>query len=191
MCDSDSVAAAERSLPRLLRAPISGMSIECSERAGDGLRYRELGARIASLFREKVYPLLYRLAGSGVEYFYVAGWNGEYAMGPGTEREVTLPLIPSVVFAHTHPGPVCYPSWRDLRSFADYFASGGIGEFIVSTSCLYSIVLREPFTDECYDELVKLSSCVRSSEGRDDAVHEYLACLNRLPSITCLEASIY
>ena len=135
--------------------------------------------------------MLYRLAGSGVEYFYIAGWNGEYALGPGSEREVSLPLIPSVVFAHTHPGPVCYPSWRDLRSFADYFASGGIAEFIVSTSCLYGITLRAPFTDKCYDALLEASSCARRAESGDVDAHSYLSCLNRVSSVECLEASVY
>ena len=180
-CDRGSLEAAARALPRLLGAPTMRLHVECGSEPGVG--YRELTSEIVSLFRGLVLDWARRLALEGREYFLVVGWNGDYAWGPGSEHEVRLPLIPGAVFMHTHPGPLCYPSWRDLESFAEFMASGGVAEFIAARGCVFAARLVKPMSTDCYEALLGAADCVRRAGGDAD---EYLSCLNTASRADCL-----
>jgi len=175
-CDMDSVATLQRSLPKILgvKEPLV-RALSCSEDAPEALRYQGLAAMLVEGFRRGVLDCLKRLSLLDREYFYVAGWNGAYALGPGSERSVTLPSVPGVVFAHTHPD-LCYPSAKDLYAFADFLAGGGIAEFIVSPSCGLAIYLDEPLLEEDYWLIIDVGRCV--ARARDGAA--YNECLSRL-----------
>ncbi len=189
-CSAESVELASRALPRLLGAPGLAARVACGgPGAGEGLRYRGLASLIVEGFRRDVLPCLQGLASTGREYFYVAGWNGVYALGPGEERSVTLPLLPAVVFAHTHPGASCLPSGKDLRSFADFFSSGGLAEFIVSTGCASAFYLVEPLPEDDYWLLQDAARCVSSAEQRRDEL-AYQECLQRLNRARGLVAAL-
>lgn len=180
-CEAESVEAAVRALPRLLGAPVMGLEAGCGSEPG--VRYGELTSGIVSLFRSLVYDWARRLALEGREYFLVVGWNGDYAWGPGGENEVRLPLIPGAVFMHTHPGPLCYPSWRDMESFAEFLASGGVAEFIAARGCVFTARLVEPMSTDCYDALLDAASCIR---GSGDSPDRYLECLQRASGTSCV-----
>ncbi len=189
-CSAESVELASRALPRLLGAPGLAARVACGEPGmGEGLRYRGLASLIVEGFRRDVLPCLQRLASTGREYFYVAGWNAAYALGPGEERSVTLPQLPAVVFAHTHPGPSCLPSGKDLRSFADFFSGGGIAEFIVSTGCAFTLYLVEPLPEDDYWLLQDAARCVTTAEQRGDGL-AYQECLQRLSRARALVAAL-
>ncbi len=189
-CVEDTLDALYRALPMLVQAPLPSYELECREPvAEEGLRYRGLTLRLVSCIREHMVPCMKRLAVEPREYFAVLGWNGLYAVGPGSERAVTLPLIRSVVFGHTHPGPLCYPSWRDLRSFAEYFASGGLVEVIVSTNCAFVLRLVEPFAEDDYWALQETARCAERAEKRGSG-EDYMLCLNKLYGLRSVEAGM-
>jgi len=189
-CSAESIELASRTLPRLLGAPGLAARAACgAPGTGQGLRYRGLASLLLDGFRRDVLPCLRSLSATGREYFYVAGWNAVYALGPGEERSVTLPLLPAVVFAHTHPGGSCLPSGRDLRSFADFFSSGGLAEFIVSTSCASAFYLVSPLHEDDYWLLQEAARCVAESERRGDGI-AYQECLSKLKGARSLAAAL-
>lgn len=185
-CVKDAIESIKRSIPILLGAPMISFDVECIEDSGhvEGCRYRELSLKIRDAFRSYALDSLRSLSWRSREYFLVIGWNGEYAMGEGGEESVNLPLLPAVVFVHTHPSVACYPSARDIDSFAEFFASGGIAEFIVSRSCSFRVALEGPFTSECYDGLKEVASCIKKSEK------QYTTCINELNRFECISAEL-
>jgi hypothetical protein len=185
-CAKDTIESIKRSLPILLRAPLISFDVECIEDSNhvEGYRYRELSLKIRDVFRSYALDSLRSLSWRSKEFFLVIGWNGEYAMGEGGEESVNLPLLPAVVFVHTHPGVTCYPSARDIDSFAEFFASGGVAEFIVSRSCSFGVALEGPFTSECYDGLKEVASCIKKNEKY------YTTCINELNRFECISAEL-
>jgi len=175
-CNREVVDRISSSLPRLLGAPLAA-EYSCATGTGDArlLRYRGLARALLDSLTTMVLDCLRSLSRRGREHFYIAGWGGEYALGEGSERSVTLPSVPGVVFIHTHPG-TCYPSSKDLQSFADFFSSGGLVEAIVSPGCALAFYLEEPLQEEDYWSLMDAARCVaRSKDGAT-----YTDCLNRL-----------
>lgn len=176
-CVDDTLDALASALPRILGAPLVDYTVECREDfSEDAIGFDELTSRIVSLFRSSFYRPLAELSVTGREYFLVVGWNSEIAYGPGREYEVSLPLIPAVVFAHTHPSPSCYPSPRDVASIADFLAQGGLAEFIVSRNCVSVARLVKPFSEDDYWRLKEVSDCMKKARHDED----YLECLNRV-----------
>jgi hypothetical protein len=188
-CVVESLEAAERALPKLLGATLVRHEATCSEAdAGrEGLRYRGIVGRLLEEARAGILDCLRREAiSSRLEFFYVAGLNGEYATGYGGEYSITLPRVPGVVFAHTHPGGLCYPSARDARSAADFLASGGLAELIVSPSCSFALFLEEPLSEEDYWRLQEVYECLNRARSGE----EYSACLSTLSRLRSLAASL-
>jgi len=185
-CINDTVRALERALPRLLGSKPMVEAFHCRERGGEAKRYHGIVSALIEGFRGEVLDCMRRTAMASREYFYVVGWNGEYAEGLGEEYSVTLPSIPGVVFAHTHPG-LCYPSSKDLASFADFFASGGIAEFIVSPSCSLAVYLEEPLSEEDYWLLLEVSRCVARA-GEDSAA--YSECMGKTAELRSVKLQL-
>jgi hypothetical protein len=185
-CSRETLEAAERALPRLLGAELIPFKLECGNREDEeGLRYRGITLHLLEQLRYSLLDCLRRLSLSGREYFYLAGWNGEYAIGAGDEYSITLPSVPGVVFAHTHPG-LCYPSGRDLSSFADFLSSGGLIEAIVSPACSMALYLEEPLAEDDYWELLEAGKCVNKARTSE----EYTTCLTRISSLRTVKAQM-
>lgn len=176
-CIDDTLDALASTLSRILGAPLIDYTVECREDFSEyAIGFDELTSRIVGLFRSSFYKPLAELSMTSREYFLVVGWNSEIAYGPGKEYEVSLPLIPAVIFAHTHPSPSCYPSSRDVASIADFLAQGGLAEFVVSRSCMSVARLVKPFSEDDYWRLKEVSDCIKNAEHDED----YLECLNRV-----------
>lgn len=180
-CYEESIEAFERSFPVMMRAPKPPCNVECIEEPStDTMRYGEITRRIARLFLQHHLASLRDLAYTGYEHFVVVGWNGETAIGRGRERQITLPQVPAVVMAHTHPSPYCYPSGKDVYSAAGFFSQGGLVEVIVSTSCTLVMRLLEPFNEDDYWSMMKIAR--EMGKARGDA-EKYLMELNKLSKL--------
>lgn len=187
-CATESLEAAKRALPLLLGGSLRSFTLDCSEgnMGGGILSYRGIVSRLLESARYGLVDCLRRLAVQPPEYFYIAGWNGLYAFGPGDEYRVSLPQVPGVVFAHTHPGGLCYPSGKDLRSTADFLSSGGLAEIIVSPRCTYAIYLEAPMAEDDYWALQEAARCVNNAKDGE----EYISCLQRLAGLKTVATSL-
>ncbi len=183
-CVEASLESAVRVLPRLLRAPLLDVEGRCGGRGSYG--FEGLSRLVYSTFRRSgFYEWLKRVSAGGREHFLVVGWNGAYAEGAGSEDRVSLPMLSAPLIAHTHPG-LCYPSWRDVLSAADFFSSGGLAEAIVSPVCGFMVRVTRPFSIDCLEALEDTAHCIRRAGGED----EYLQCLSRLGSAGCIAAEM-
>jgi len=186
-CIDETLDILVSTLPRMLNAPLIDYTVECSEDIdAESFYFDEITWRLTSLFRDSFYRPLHKLSTTNVEHFLAIGWNAEIAYGTGKEDEVNLPLIPAVVFAHTHPGLSCYPSARDTTSTAEFLAQGGIAEFIVSRSCMSVTRLRRPFSEGDYWKLKEISKCIKRASSDED----YLACLQEMARLGTVEFSV-
>ncbi|MET1129274.1 MAG: hypothetical protein ABWW70_08155 [Thermoproteota archaeon] len=168
-----------RGVEKTLRVPVIEYSVECAN-DGWGVSIDHLLDQAEKVVAKDLVPWAANLAQRRVEYFVLLGWNGEVAVGAGSEDKVELPSIPGTYFIHTHPNSTCYPSWRDLESAADFMAQGGLGEVIVSRSCWSAIRLQGPFLEDDYWTLLDVARCAKSASARKDGTESYLRCLSRL-----------
>jgi len=185
-CNTSSIHLVEDALHLALGVRPLGFAVECSEEPG-GLRYEGLAGLMVRSYNRLARRLLEELSRSSREYFVIVGWNGLYALGAAREDRVELPQLPAPVFMHTHPGPLCLPSFRDLESAAEFFAGGGVAEFIASSTCSYAILLKSHYTLDCYDKLREAAACVKRSARED--FYSYTECLALLARSECIEAA--
>lgn len=151
--------------------------IRCNSSMSCNSSREHLGEIIKRVIGRYVKTLVGHTENYGREFFLVGMWNGIIAIGEGEESRVSFPFVRGVVFVHTHPSGVCFPSHYDVLSFQDFFGEGGLVEMIASSRCVL-VAYTDSLSEEDYWELQDIANCIkRVKKNRSD---EYLKCINRL-----------
>ncbi len=181
-CEEDSIIHAVNALPGILSSRLLEVEVDCRY-AGDTTSYRYLLRDIPVVIMHRVLSkqsFLREIAYRDKELFFLIGWNGEIAYGVGGEDSIVIPLVSGPLFIHTHPSENCYPSYQDVKSMSEFFASGGLVEMIVSRRCISIARLVEPFLEEDYWALQEISNCMRKSR-RD--YYSYYSCIEKIKKL--------
>jgi len=181
-CDEDSIVHAVNALPGILSSRLLDVEVDCSY-ASDSVGHRYSLHNIPIVIMRRVLDkesFLREIAYGARELFFLIGWNGQIAYGLGGENSVIIPLVSGPLFIHTHPSENCYPSYQDVRSMSEFFASGGLVEMIVSRRCTSIARLVEPFLEEDYWALQEISNCMRKRQ-RD--YYGYYSCIEKMKKL--------
>ena len=177
-CNNNVLEATAKTLPQLIRVPIVPFEAKCASGESEtGMRFNELTLKVIEEALSTLRSALINIAlTADYEYFIVVGWNGAVATGYGEHDRIRLPHIPAVLFVHTHPASICYPSRNDLLSIADFLADGGLAALIASPQCISALRLTKPLLEDDYWALQEAANCV----ARAKTTEHYIDCLNKL-----------
>jgi hypothetical protein len=180
-CCTDSIDAFRNYISKAIMVPIKECNIKCLENEPWSAKtYDHLSKEAVSLFIQGFGNLMRKAASTGYEYFLIIGWNAEAAYGRGGETRISLPSIPAVIMAHTHPSPYCYPSGPDIESTAEFLSAGGLAELIFSTNCVSVIRLSRPLQEDDYWALIEIAKEVKKAK---DDYSGYVRAINRLNTL--------
>lgn len=155
----------------------SGVGIRVSLSAGRGPGISELYPLLVEEILEDLRILIrpYALetaSRGGVEYMAVLLDEGRWIVLEGERHAVRAPQIEgSIAMAHTHPLESCLPSRPDLESCLELFSGGGVLCSVASVSCIFSLEVRSPFSEEDFRALM------RAINGYDDFLQDLLRSL--------------
>lgn len=139
----------------------SGLRIRISPSAGRGAGIPELYALLVDEILEDLRTLIrpYALetaSRGGVEYMAVLLEDGMWIVLEGERHRVMAPQIEgSMAIAHTHPPESCLPSRPDIESCLELFSGGGVLCSVASASCVFSLEVRSPFSEEDFEVLMR------------------------------------
>ncbi|ABM81030.1 hypothetical protein [Hyperthermus butylicus] len=181
LCDGKAVEAAAGILPRLIRVPLIPFEAKCvSGEYKAHMGFAELSRKAVEEALSALRSVLVSIALTvNYEYFIVVGWNGGVATGYGRHDRIQLPHIQAVLFVHTHPISICYPSRNDLLSVADFLADGGLAALIASPHCISALRLIRPLIEDDYWALQEAASCVAKAKSAE----HYMDCLGMLQKL--------
>ncbi len=108
-----------------------------------GYHYKDLYNLVRERFLNTYISLIKTLVNKSLikqrEYAMIILREGKLILLEGEEERITLPEIPSCIFLHTHPGPWCFPSKKDVEQTTSFFMNGGLLNVIAAEKCLLTM----------------------------------------------------